>query len=198
MDFHNFRTSGELPKYASPFERNYISYYDAVRAFNGLLHLRISSLLTGILGQTPGIAFATTGSDGRYEKGPGSKVELLVIKRKNGIDVVEKAQKLVTSPPFSQLFDPTEVKELETDTFSYYRNDPTRVYPTRIFDMKFLHGDTKCLAEAYEKVIEEIKAPIGRRIKEHMSAHKRRAKVLMETGEQSIHAQNVQHYNLEA
>ncbi len=132
-----------LPEYVNPMERNYLAYHCSIKTFNLLLQERVSKFLEDEIGFNGSYSFVTTGSDGRLEKGPQSKFELVILMREtpSAQDVVNATNQIV-SEYNRTLFGKPEIKNLDNDTLSYYFNNPKRVYPTRMLDMKHITGRT--------------------------------------------------------
>ncbi|HLG24442.1 MAG TPA: hypothetical protein VI564_05940 [Candidatus Nanoarchaeia archaeon] len=192
----------ELPRWINPYEEDsYRYYYGSLHIFNESLQKTMSKFL-GFMkyGFQEHYALTATGSDGRFEKGPQSKIEILMLK-KEGSEFDEEIREFedkLKHPPFAYFFDSLEVKNLDSHTLSYFRNDPKRVHPTRMFDMRFLGGNRALMEEAYNVLFREITEEEGARIRHYVRDSKDIAKKVMKRGKQSFGGETFTHYDLES
>lgn len=189
-----------LPVYINPASRDYSTYHDSLRAFNLSLQERVAKMLAETFRYNGEVAFTTTGSDGRREKGPQSRVELLVIKSGDRMvgRAVRRVRDIITDATLRDVFGYFEVKDLEQDNLSYFENDPQRVYPSRVIDASFLSGDFKILESARHKIFEEVTGIEGNRIRNYVSTGRRQSKNTALTGKNTFRGRTVVHYDLES
>lgn len=191
-------SAGLLPKYIDPTNREYTIYHDSLRTFNSGIQDRLKRLLLAATEYHEGIVYTTTGSDGRFEKGPQSKVELLVIKSGAtvGANQISTVEQLIRDKSLRDTFGYFEVKDVDNEVMSYFSNNPQSVFPTIVLDASFLAGDYIVLRRCFEKLLQEFGGPLGARIKGHMKTLKFRAKKIMATGIGTFRGEDIKHYDL--
>ncbi len=176
----------ELPSYPSPIGKDYTRYYSAIEAFNRQLQERVRAALMYAIEETATqLAILTTGSDGRFEKGPKSLLEVTVICENQQLvrDEIKKLREVVGSNYRESIFEPSlDVKSLATDIFSYFNNDPSRVYPCRVIDGRLLYGRLSLFLLGKAKIIYEVKGKEGKYIIKKVKDRKRIAKQVTTTG----------------
>ena len=115
------------------------------------------------------LAVIIIGSDGKEERHPQSKTELVILYQ-NTEDDLQKKIKLA----LSQLGDPTllieDFKNISEGTLSFYNNDPKTIYPDRILNSILVWGDVSIYTEARIKVLWEMTEDSnqGKKIKEEI------------------------------
>lgn len=198
------RSGDILPTYINPFTRGYIINHDSVRAYNESLQERVAQLMYEEVSKHIGaysglLGFFTTGSDGRLEKGPQSKLEIMVLKEKcpSISEIIEKVKHFVEGQAQDEIFGSLEIKDLQNEVLSYYGNNPQAVFPTRIFDMRYLSGDRATIDKAYNRLFHELTGENGRRIMKHVWELKRNARKIMVSGTQSFRGDTLTNYDLD-
>ncbi|MGB9707575.1 MAG: hypothetical protein ACPL1D_02380, partial [Microgenomates group bacterium] len=127
------------------------------------------------------LAVIIIGSDGKEERHPQSKTELVILYQ-NTEDDLQKKIKLA----LSQLGDPTllieDFKNISEGTLSFYNNDPKTIYPDRILNSILVWGDVSIYTKARIKVLLEMTEDsnqgkrIREEIKKQLSAHRQTTK----------------------
>ena len=167
------------PKHIDPKLLQSRDYFDHIKAFNAAVQNQIRDDLGRIF--TPdGFCIATTGSDGRLEKGPVSPLEVVLFldsmgykdMQESGPHREELSRTLmgyirgeIGRPLFEQGL---EIKSVDTDeVHKVVKTYPdgrkvTLVSPNRIFDSMLLYGNPAVLHKAQQKLVEELKRPEAR------------------------------------
>lgn len=125
-------------------------------------------------------ALAVAGSDGKLERHPQSKTELVVFSRKSEGNLAEDLTRWFQRThkrPYAEVFDtyaPTQLPELKVtgkDVLSYAFNQSDLVYPDRTLNTQIIAGNPEVLTEAKRQVFIEISedTPQGRRIRRKMN-----------------------------
>ena len=191
----------KLPRFIQPRSRDYVSYHDHLRQYNHALQRQVSEALRDHLGDNYDANFvmATTGSDGRLEKGPQSKIEIVVIGKGDYKEKSGDALNFIENGIEGSLFHPDlEFKTLGQLYIAGYNGDIEKAYPTRVSDARFLYGNCGVLVESYRQLYSEIvMRDVGRRILDSMVSGRRRARQICESGKGSFKKQEICHFDLE-
>lgn len=186
-----------------PSERSPNTYLSALRAYNKALHLETKKLIKSqlpILSDSNGrYCLYTTGSDGRFEKSPVSKVELILLHE--GGDEVEEISKEVKDIILkNNLFSPdvSENKDLRDCSASYYENKKEAVFPTRTLDAKLIAGNPQLIRGLKDKLIGELREEEGKRIIRKFDDNRRYARKVTENGFGNIKGISQNHFDLES
>jgi len=187
------------PRYTSPDKRSFIEYYDSIKQFNRSLQKNVSLYLCKLMGEPQHFSFATTGSDGRYEKGPGSEMELVVLlKQETDIkEILDALLKIIKEKTEKDVFDDIEIRNLDKDILSFYNGDKKRIFPSRTTDLAYLCGNNSFIGEAKLKLISEFSGAEGKIINEEIKNKKREYRSIMRDGKQSFKGSNFVHYDFE-
>src|SRR3989338_7337567 len=159
-----------LPRHTSPYQSDYRGYISTLKKFNREFQEHVSQFFKEKLdGESLSYSILTTGSDGRYEKGPVSEIELIVLTCIQGNcaaamdrarithDELSRLRELVESYPQHLIAQHIEVKDIIRDSMSRYQNDRRRAYPTRIMDSIFLAGVCSFQGEAKRLLVTEFR-----------------------------------------
>jgi len=112
------------------------------------------------------------GSDGKQERHPQSKTEVVLLCRDSKPkDEMKETIKCLISPST----DPIEFEEIKTldnkeDPFSFYNGQSDRCYPDRILNSNFLLGDDDIFIQARRQVLLEMseQGKLGKKIREEL------------------------------
>jgi hypothetical protein len=191
----------KLPQFIEPGSRDYASYHDSLRQYNCALQRQVSEALKDSLGNNGDANFtlATTGSDGRLEKGPQSKIEIVVIGNGDYRDTSREATDFIQTQLDRSLFHPDlEFKTLGELYITGYNGNLERAYPSRVSDSRFLYGNEPLLYDARKQLHSEIVLEtVGRRILERMTSEMKRAKKVCEGGKGTFKKQEICHFDLD-
>lgn len=167
-------------RYYSPEKTSYSDHTDSIRAYNSLVQDFYRKLLWDELQgfNFSRIALATGGSDGRFEKGIPSLLEVILISSQE--DLKPQARSLVRKKiggmanriggisrrgEGSGLFSQTEIKLMDGETLlSAYRGDSAKLFPSRVLDQSFLLGSHKVFEREQKRFITEIQGKDGQRL----------------------------------
>ncbi len=147
--------------YLLPSMNTPISHYNYVKAFNNKFHKKVSRDLSNFfpeLSQNGDFAIVTTGSDGRLEKSPLSKVELILLHdgENNPEKIIEKIPHYLNLN--TDIFDQKlEIKNVFQDLSCLYANIPDRVFPTRALDSKLILGNPSIKDIYLKNIILELR-----------------------------------------
>ncbi len=187
-----------LPKFEPVKNEHYKDYYLKIHWYNKTIHEILSDRLADLFTNCDDYVFLITGSDARFEKGPLSPVELILIKNsKNGHypSMHNLNHKLKRSKKFETL----ESKIINKDILSYYRNDPERVFPSRMIDSKLLCGRLKLYNQTVDGLLNEfINKDIRKRINKKLKRRKKEYGKATATGMNKFKGKNKIHYDLES
>ncbi|MBI4145804.1 hypothetical protein HY489_00530 [Candidatus Woesearchaeota archaeon] len=189
--------------YVSPEGIDFRTYSQRVRESSRELHDRLKSyLMTPLSGSNDNIAICLTGSDGRFEKGPCSDIEFVVLK-KPFPDVEQQLPAIIDSlkPMHGERYDDDiEVKDLLRGRMNWYKGVPMLVFPGRVGDAVLLHGSSELYAEAKLCLMEEWRGSQGRGLVERLRAKiKEFAKIVKENGVQQYNKRTeIRHYDVGA
>lgn len=189
------------PRFTQPRTRDYSSYHDHLRQYNHALQRQVTEALNDSLGENYDANFvlATTGSDGRLEKGPQSKIEIVVIGRGDYREKAKPALDLIQNGLDGGLFHPDlEFKTLDELFIAGYNGDIGKAYPTRVSDARFLYGNCGVLVGAYRQLFSELSMKEeGKSILDSMVYGRRRARQISETGKGLFKKQEITHFDLD-
>lgn len=187
------------PQFISPHERDYRSYHDQLRQYNLSWQRRISAAMIDCLGDgaRKGYAFTSTGSDGRLEKGPQSKIEVVVYEDDSGVKDLSAVEGVINEK-FGNIFGVPEIKRIGHGSISGFGGNPGNCYPTRVLDSKFLYGNPAFLRDAFKQLTCEFEITTGKRLLDNFSEKVRRAKKVSRGGKDIFKGQEVINFDLDS
>ena len=127
--------------------------------------------------------FITPGSDGKKERHPQSKTELILLLRQKDPQLVgEVEQRMETIRREGFVLGPVETKIVgkEESSLSFFNDLPQRVYPDRVLNSYLLMGDSRLYLEARRQILEEMK---GGKVRKKMRNQLKQYRKAIETGE---------------
>ena len=192
------REKVDLPGFISPSDFSYRDYAQALEASNRALHRRTSLLLeTKLRGVDPHFAILTTGSDARFEKGPyhSSRIEFIVLEEDDFSprELIRTVQGIANAEP--QVYEGLDIRELTSSSMSFFANDRSRVFPTRILDSVLLYGNEKLHESAVRKLFDEFVGKDGRRISRKVRDQARQfCRIVKNGGSQVYRGEPIVHY----
>ncbi len=201
-----------LPKYEPPMEvhagevtskRDPCTYFEYVKVYNSHFQEEVQRVLAQAHFHQRGYALIATGSDGRFEKGPQSTLEVILLvgdqRDKDLQKTITGFRGFVRRKMYKDVFTPhVEVKNIATDVLSYYTNDPAVVYPTRLSDAVFLFGNRAIYKRAMRALVREFKeTDPGERILDKTRVKRRKNRGIMLSGTGNWQGEPVMHYDLE-
>lgn len=169
-----------------PSQRKACSYIPAIREYNRLLHAQAKKIITE---QVPEVGnekgrycIVTTGSDGRYEKSPLSRIELILLHQ--GADNIEEIKtKLKIVGIENGLFNNiSETKDLRNEPSIQYSSYTDRIFPTRPLDSLILTGNDTIARRYKDKIIEDLEGKEGKRRLSKFDSQRRYHRKLLEEG----------------
>ena len=127
-----------------------------------------------------GFCFTLPGSDGKGERHPQSKTELVLLLKQRNPPLVERVRQEIGEIEREGL-GALEVKVVgkEESPLSFYNGYSQRVYPDRVLNSRFLMGDYGLYFEARCQVLGEMKE---RRVKRKMKDQLRQYRKAIEGG----------------
>lgn len=132
------------------------------------------------------IALILTGSDGKGERHPQSKTEIILLSKNPNISecVSQKILDTLSETPEKDSFESIEIKNLGEEPLSFYEGNPSRVYPDRILGGYYLLGDKEIFNNARRCVVEEMSNPgqLGSKIRREISSQIKAYRKTMRTG----------------
>ncbi len=187
-----------IPKFRPVKNKDYKDYHMEIYWYNKTIHELLSERLADLFTNCDDYVFLITGSDARFEKGPMSPVELILVKNsKNGH--YPSMYKLNHKLKRSKKFDTLETKIIGRDMLSYYQNDPERVFPSRMIDSKLLCGRLKLYNQTVNNLLSELTdKDIKKRINKKLKGRKKEYKKSTEIGMNKFRGKNKIHYDLES
>lgn len=157
-------------------------YDDMVAAHNRALHFCVTDQLKrtfpSLTSEEGDFAFAVTGSDGRNEKSPQSKIELVVLYGGLQPDAFFSAQAQIRDYVTQKnSYDPSiECKNVNVDSSSLFNNEPDRAFPTRALDAICIAGNM-AVYDAYKKnMLFEITDPKSRSLLDRFDNRRRESR----------------------
>jgi hypothetical protein len=193
------------PWYTRPENYSYLDYFSSIQHYNSVLSRNTSEFLINCFGlssqhfQLEKVLVTTTGSDGRMEKGPESPMELVLYSlqpKEFIVDILERVGENSCSLLDKNIFQPSETRTIDTETLSFYNNDPKSVYPTRVLDARVICGNESLLKPVYMKLLNELIGPDSKGIFQSMKEKRRIAKRISNSGEQVFKGVKLNHYDL--
>jgi hypothetical protein len=180
-------------------ERDYRIYTRKLLDVNISFQAEVRKAIRELYPRSKDFAVLTTGSDGRYEKGPyhTSRLELIVLfKKQEDQELLQEIKEFNDYSP-EVFFEDLEIKCVEKDSMSNFRNDHTRVFPTRILDGVLLDGSELIRQKAREKIFGEFLEESGKSILGRLKRKKLEFKsVLEKEGESKFKGEKVNHYQI--
>lgn len=143
-----------LSNYVPPTDVEYDEYAKVVQRYSANVQANVKCWLDEITSEIPHVyAIATTGSDGRFEKDPYSPFEIVVM-----VNTGAESEDFANITKLEGLYEVPEIKDIGKDTMSYYNNNPSKVFPSRIFDILHLAGNEAHIDAARNKLAERLRA----------------------------------------
>lgn len=168
--------------YPSEGVSNYNEHFERILKYNYVISERTFNLLN----RYP-FTFMMVGSDARLEKGIGSSIELILLKKEkpkeNGFKEIKK-----------QYFEINEIKTIDDNVFQFVNNK--KFFPTRAIDSRYCGGDYNLYSIYKEKMLYEIKED-WKNLKEDLRNKIRNYKKIMLTGKNKFKGKEIIHYDLE-
>lgn len=195
-----------LPRYIGAEQLGYKDYVANTKEFNIQLQHVVKNALSESIGFSSRFcAVVVTGSDGRLEKGIGSRLEFIVLHPSTrGLswmvsDIIMEQLNALNGYQDRKDHDTVEIKDTDNETMSYYKNDKTRVFPTRLLDSAQVFGDPKPMSIARFKLYEEFNSPAGSSILDAIKEKKRQYKIVSMQGVQKYNKDiTIRHFDMEA
>jgi len=197
-------SSIKIPEPGDPEKFRYDKYFERTVQYN---RSRINSIRLYLsreccdtdLHADCGCTIAITGSDGRLEN---SRTKMAVmVYTDNFLDFyqeVDSIREMANKCCGKEIFDRVkEIKNVDYDTLSYFRNEERKVFPSRVIDSLYMFGDTSMIKRAKKKLCEEITGRDGKRILEKLSKKRADYKRIMLSGRQKFKNKFLTHYSLE-
>ncbi len=130
-------------------------------------------------------AIIVVGSDGKEERHPQSKTEIVLLRK--GLEKNKRENSSLQIPnslPSQILYDEIRLEEVPPPILSYYNNSPKAVYPDLILNSILILGNPKTHLQARIKVIKEMTddGPIGKRIREELKKQLSSYRTTLSTG----------------
>ena len=123
------------------------------------------------------------GSDGKEERHPQSKTEIILLLEESNFSLEEeigkKAEAMSRENSISGSVE-TKIAGSKEAPLSFFEHSPSHVYPDRVLNSYLLAGDRQLYLRARRQVLEEM---TGRKIKEAMRDQLRQYKKVIRTGE---------------
>ncbi len=179
----------EAVSWKPDFTENYKDYYTKIKDANLITLGTIRELLN-----PSNNTICTVGSDARLENGYGSKIEITILLNENN-ENSQRENYFKQVKKFDPMFHPIiEFKEINDKSY-LYQNDSSKVFPTRVLDLRYILGDYNRFVKEKDKFIKELEQDCTA-IKRNL--RKRRAYYLkiLATGSAKFKNFNVTHYNL--
>lgn len=194
----NQMTADNLPRFVSPLSTSHLNYADRIRQFNRAFQRRVSDAIEAKFGYPGESDFAvfTTGSDGRLEKGPQSKVEIVVSGRKNYENEARVVENEIKRRLGDVLDPDIEHKTLGVLYIAGYNSSLSFPFPTRVLDLRLLYGDKSVRPDALEQLRYELTLQEGSRIIDGMNAKRRESRKVCETGTNKVKGAEFVHFDL--
>ena len=185
---YNLERLIEACSWKPSFNLHYSKYYLQINLANRIMLNRLSDFLVPKVGD----AIATVGSDARLEKGYTSRIELTILLSEN----CEKEPYFKLSEEFPSLIHPLlDFKKIISKSY-LYMDDSRRVFPTRIFDLRFIAGDYDRFVYEKSKFIQEIKLD-HQKIKKALRNKRKYYLDILTTGFAEFKKTRFKHYDLE-
>lgn len=188
-----------FPRFVDPRSRNYTTYHNQLEQYGLSFQRQITqALCSEFPGQEVDASYSisTTGSDGRLEKGPQSKIELVIFGYKEKQKDPETALAKVRGWLGDSLFPEIEFKNVGRLFLSGYMGDINRPYPTRVLDSRFLYGNYRQNHAALMQIATELNLDAGRTIIDKFKDYLRRAKKITREGKGRFKGREVTHFDL--
>lgn len=123
------------------------------------------------------------GSDGKEERHPQSKTEIILLLEESNFSLEEeigkKAEAMSRKNSISGFVE-TKIAGSKEAPLSFFEHSPSHVYPDRVLNSYLLVGDRQLYLRARRQVLEEM---TGKKIKEAMRDQLRQYKKVIRTGE---------------
>lgn len=189
-----------VPKFVDPRNRNYTTYHNQLEQYSLSFQRQITdALCSEFVGKEADAHYSisTTGSDGRLEKGPQSKIELVVFEDKEQQKGPEAELAKLREWLGDSLFTEVEFKTIGRLFLSGYKGDINRPYPTRVLDSRLLYGNYGQNHAALMQIATELNLDEGRVIIDKFGDYLRRAKKIAKEGKGRFKGSEITHFDLE-
>ena len=188
----------DFPNYVSPTERSYLSYFSALKQYNLSFQNRVVEDLECMMNSCDEtLTVCTTGSDGRLEKGPKSQLELVLLKSGPISDDAElKFVSYFINNFSSEIYrEGIEIKDLKSDSMSFYENKRDRAFPQRMMDLIYFGGNKDFVFDVKEKLFFEWQGKSGKKILERVRKKKSEFKKVVNSGKQLFKTVELTHFD---
>jgi len=187
--------------YLDPSQHPYKEYNDHIIAYNSSLQNKLARDFDKLFPNSEGFVIGATGSDGRFEKGPASLIELLVFE-----DILGSSQDATQSLKHYMVahkdyfFDNLEVKLVGAGKLSecvIHGGTPSEVRlisPNRIFDSHLLYGSRGLHRKVKEALGSELNSEDGRSIVDRIKDKVREHRKITLNGTQRYKGSSLVHY----
>lgn len=133
-------------------------------------------------------ALILTGSDGKEERHPQSKTEMIIL-TKDPIDEPSQSLIFANIKGLNQEIGEIEIKSLNSSVLSFYQNQEEFIYPDRVLNGFFLLGNQSLFYQARLQVLQEMISDdeVGRKIREAMKSQLKSYRKAMREGKYRNH-----------
>ncbi len=182
-----------------------LSYWDMTRERGRLLNSEAGKRIACILGDykplEEKLCVACAGSDGRLEKGFVSRFEVLLYHEDIAPEMLLELDRMVRGlkdEKFRPLVDDhhSETKDVRASFMSYAYQKKDLVFPSRVLDSFFMHGNEDLIRSAKARMIGEWTGPEGKRIHEHLRLRLKHARETMASGTQKWKGKEIVHADM--
>lgn len=144
---------------------------------------RLTGLFNDELLQGKHYCLIVPGSDGKKERHPQSKTEIILLLDQNNPQLEKEVRKkIVISRSKNPTIGPLEIKIVgqEKSPLSFFNHSPQRVYPDRVLNSYLLIGDPSLYFKARQQVLEEMQT---KKVRSKMRNQLRQYKKAIATGQ---------------
>ncbi len=192
-----------LPEIDNPDIKNPQKYFEYLQKYN----LELQQLVTnffhtiGVTDKTDDIVLLATGSDGRFEKGPDSKLEVIVLAKSISavndlITTIEQEIRSCTESQHGVFFKGFEKKDINKERLSEYLETGQK-WPSRILDASVLAGNNQILDEARRKMLGELVGSDGKSVLKQVKSYFTEYYKILPSGKQISKGEELRHYDPE-
>lgn len=191
-----------FPSEVDPYlTEDHILYARKVEIFNSRLQKELTRIVESNWdGQEEQFAITTTGSDGRLEKGTQSKMELMIIHHPSfDPSTLDRSLSNFYNTSPQEFWQVNELKKLNDPSkpISGYHANPSRLFPTRLFDAELIGGNPQIFFEALEQQEAELTGPLGERCLSFLNDRRRDAFHVIKQGSNKFKGENIIHFDLD-
>lgn len=177
-----------------PYQLPLMDYHGLVKTLNEQCHGEITELLDRLPFKEDEVCVVVFGSDGKLERHPQSRTQLLFIQ---GATQTISPETILTSfkeangMQYKDCFEASYIDSLpsvrtlkeEGQPLSYSYRNPDLVYPDQVLNAQPVWGNKSLYIQARAQVLEEISSsPYSRRISDHLKDQLRNHKKAMASG----------------